>query len=522
MSLSALEQLSSEQLLFRLNSLQSLQNGVSPSTLAALEAELGIPDRKFCPIFPTARQLEALRCQDDELLYGGAAGGGKTFWLLMWALRGVHLSDYSCILFRRRGTDLHRANDGLIPLSFKWWGQVAKFNGQTLKWHFPSGATIGFGALDDQYAYSKYQGPSWHGVGFDEATTILPHDIPWFWSRLRRDINFPLRPQMRLTSNPGNIGHAFIKRRYITVAAREWLRAGAIGDPIFRQQVLVDESEGITRSRAFVPALLRHNKHLNAAEYRAALFELGPVEREQMLRGDWEAKAEGTFKEHWLRRWNLIGNGLHLIGSDGANEIAAIDQNSCQRFAYIDTAGTSEDKAKEARGKTPSWSVVSTFDFTPGSIGPYMIWRHAWRARVDWPGLKAGVVKALREGDGQPNWKPAERVKIEDKHWGGALAAELRSLGFTVDLLQPGSYGQKNKHDKLARSVKLQNKFENGEVFLPAKQSIWSELLEAELLSWTGDEDQEADQIDTGSYAAGDFAQSAPMVWAGSFTPGFR
>ena len=122
--------------------------------------------------------------------------------------------------------------------------------------------------------YIVFPGIIAQNCAFDEATQFQEDDYRYLFSRLRRleGSNVPLR--MRAASNPGNIGHDWVKRRFL--------------------------EEGRQYGRVFIPARLDDNPYLDRAEYVRALSELDPVTRAQLLDGDWTARAGGSL---FLREW---------------------------------------------------------------------------------------------------------------------------------------------------------------------------------------------------------------------------
>jgi len=187
------------------------------------------------------------------------------------------------------------------------------------------------------------------------------------------------------------------------------------------------------------------------------------------------------------------GDVLRPLNVDG-KIIDAIDCRQCQRFATIDTAGTSKQKAAERKGKPASWSVCQIWDYW--SKPQYLFLRHVWRDRVAWDGLKSAVRHTLTQ------WRPS-RVLIENAHHGPPLASELH--GFSTQLVSPAPSslrGEEGKPGKLERATELINKLEKGEVFLPRYNNQWLPELEYEWLTWTGLDDETSDQVDAAAYAA--------------------
>tara|TARA_R110000803_G_scaffold210718_2_gene283390 strand:- start:18711 stop:20222 length:1512 start_codon:yes stop_codon:yes gene_type:complete len=433
------------------------------------------------PMIPHPRQAEFLRLECEEALYGGAAGGGKSEALLMWLGEGIDVPGFAGLIFRRTYPQLSRA-EGLIPKSKALYQPLGgKFVGHTKTWTFPSGATIELGHLPHENSIEDYQGPSYHRIAYDELTQFSESQYLYLFSRLRRTEGFPILPGMRAGSNPGGFGHEWVKRRFIT---EEAMKATAKLD--------TDDAspDGMvfwaTEDRAFVPARVADNPSLDFDDYKKKLNHLAPVTRERLLNGDWSIIEDSIFKADWLRYYNTRGEHIYPLDALQENFCGIVTREHTRRFATIDTAGTEEDKAREKRGKPPSWSVCAIWDYCESKRQLFL--KHIWRKRVGWDQLKQQIPEALdRFG--------VRQVYIENAHWGPPLKAEFDGK-YRVDFVNP--HGK----NKLARSVTLQNMMEDGRMFLPRNENNWRTAFEGELLSWTGDDDEAADQVDVASYAA--------------------
>jgi predicted phage terminase large subunit-like protein len=222
----------------------------------------------YIPHKPTEKQKEALLVDSKELLYGGAAGGGKSDWLLMEALRYVSEPGYSAILFRRTFRDLSLPG-ALMDRSKEWlMPTTASFKGQENCWVFPSGAKLAFGYLDTETDKYRYQSAEFQFIGFDELTQFTEDQYRYLFSRLRRleSSHVPLR--MRAASNPGGIGHDWVKQRFMV--------------------------EGAEYGRVFIPAKLQDNQYIDQPSYIESLNNLDPITRRQYLDGDWTARHGGA------------------------------------------------------------------------------------------------------------------------------------------------------------------------------------------------------------------------------------
>jgi predicted phage terminase large subunit-like protein len=213
-----------------------------------------------------------------EILYGGAAGGGKSTGLLAAALQYVDVPGYAALLLRRSYPDLTLPG-ALMDMAFEWLQPTtAQWSDKTKTWSFPTGgdpATLTFGYLESDRDRYRYQSAEFQFIGFDEVTQFTEIMYTYLFSRLRRreGVEVPLR--MRAATNPGGIGHDWVRDRFLTRT-----------EP----------------GRLFIPAGLADNPHLDQQTYIQSLGNLDAVTRAQLLNGDWEIMPAGNlFRREWFR-----------------------------------------------------------------------------------------------------------------------------------------------------------------------------------------------------------------------------
>lgn len=303
---------------------------------------------------PTPKQAEFHAADEDIVLYGGAAGGGKSYAMLVDALRYCQEEDYRGLIIRRTSPmlkELISVSRRLYPKAFPG----AKYNKSENVWYFPSGATIQFGYLDREEDLENYQGLPYAYIGFDE----IQHQrsdagFIYLLSRLR-SANPNVKCYIRASANPG--GSPWVKETFI--------------DPAEPNTTFY--KDGL--SYRFIPAKLEDNPYLNTPQegetmspYRKMLMALPEVKRKQLLEGDWMAGEDAMFTFSPLihvtdemppLHWNII-NALDYGYTDPAASLwAAVCPNTGKLWVYqeLELIGAVHEEwaqqVKEAEGYIP-------------------------------------------------------------------------------------------------------------------------------------------------------------------------
>ena len=244
-------------------------------------------------------QTEFLASPEREVLYGGSAGGGKSYAMLADPLRYMNHPQFSGLLLRHTTEELRELvwkSRELYPLIYKG----IKWSERKMQWVAPSGARLWMSYLDRDDDVLRYQGLAFSWIGFDELTQWA---TPYAWNYMRsrlRSVATDLPIFMRATTNPGGRGHHWVKKMFIDPApygnsfdatdieTTEVLRYPAghakAGKPLFK--------------RRFIPARLSDNPYLaEQGDYEAMLLSLPEQQRRQLLDGDWDIKEGAAFTE---------------------------------------------------------------------------------------------------------------------------------------------------------------------------------------------------------------------------------
>ncbi len=195
-------------------------------------------------------------------------------------LRYCHKKAHRALILRRSMPELREMIDKsreLYPQAFPG----AKFREVEKLWNFPSGAKVEFGFLERDADVYRYQGQAYSWIGFDEITH-LPTEFSWNYLASRLRTTDPeIQTYLRCTANPGGVGAHWVKRRYIEPCESNTSFTG---------------TDGLTRK--FIPAKLADNPYLaEDGVYEQMLKSLPPIQRRQLLEGNWEVAEGAAFVE---------------------------------------------------------------------------------------------------------------------------------------------------------------------------------------------------------------------------------
>ncbi len=224
---------------------------------------------------PNARQREFFLSKARHTAYGGARGGGKS-----WAMRrkfvllALNYPNLNLLLLRRTLPELRENH--IVPLQRELWG-AASYNSTERVFRFPNGSRIKLGYCDTAQDIYQYQGQEYAVIGMEEATHFTEEQMR-FLTTCNRTTRGDFSPRMYYTCNPGNVGHAWVKRLFID-----------------RQYNAGERAEDYL----FIPARIYDNAALMKGDpgYVRQLMALPEELRRAHLDGDWDVHAGQYFRE---------------------------------------------------------------------------------------------------------------------------------------------------------------------------------------------------------------------------------
>ena len=249
----------------------------------------------------TPRQFDFYECAADNVLYGGAAGGGKSYAQVADAL--LMASRYPGIkqlILRRSFPELNRS---IIALSLSMYpGEICKYKDTDHTWTFKNNSLIEFGYCERDKDVYRYQGAEYDVIRVDELTHFTETMVRYLKSRIRGVNAFP--KQFKGSTNPGGIGHMYVKKTWIE------------GKEPYEQY-----SDEHGETYCFIPAKFTDNQYLVDADpkYARRLDQLPEQERRALRDGDWDIFDGQFFPEFrsltmGITPYNLP-DGAHLYGS---------------------------------------------------------------------------------------------------------------------------------------------------------------------------------------------------------------
>ena len=272
----------------------------------------------------TKKQEKFIKSDAFETLFGGAAGGGKSYGQLIDALLyALKYPKSKQIIFRSTFADLEksliRVSLDLYPLS------IADYNSSKHTWKFNNGSIIDFGYIQYEKDVYQYQSAEYDVIRFDELTHFTEFMYTYMISRCRGANTYPKR--IKSSTNPGGVGHAWVKERFID-----------IGEPNVIHNCKLETGEEVTR--IFIPSLVTDNKFMLEydPDYIKRLDALPEKERKALKYGDWDIYDGMFFPEfkrsvHVIEPFKIPDNWNRYIAMDYGLDMFAV------LFVAIDTKG---------------------------------------------------------------------------------------------------------------------------------------------------------------------------------------
>jgi predicted phage terminase large subunit-like protein len=410
----------------------------------------------------------------DVVIYGGGAGGGKSWALLLEALRHFKKPSFNAVYFRRTYPQITNPG-GLWDASMELYPLVGAISRPSYyRWNFPGGGYAVMRHLKQEKNVLDWQGTELIYVAMDELTHFTPYQFWYLTSRLRSTSG--IAPYLRASCNPD-------PDSFVRELIDWWIdddgfpipdRAGVIRHFTRLDDMLTWHDEPqfdglgnrISKSFTFIPSTVYDNPALLKKDpaYLANLKALPQVERDRLLGGNWNVKpvAGKVFKTHWL-------------------PIVDDHPQVRQWVRFWDFASTE----KQLKGSDPDWTVGLKLGLIEnGSV----IIADVFREQLGPDQVERAVV-AIASQDG-----PGVMLRwyTDPGQAGQYQTQRLRSLTRGYD-----SAGVYSKLDKLTRARPLARAAEFGEVFL--KRAGWNQTFVNELIQFP--DGLHDDQVDAGSGA---------------------
>jgi len=346
---------------------------------------------------PFPKQEIFLSSEVDEVLFGGARGGGKTAALIIdaalkvrkWHYEGsdpfnlipvvdkysIDYPEYRAIIFRREFTDIYLNFQPEAEKIYSKLGAVWREKRQCFI--FPSGAKIHLAYCDNPDTLKKYIGGNYHYLGIEEV-----NQFPMGWIRdlgaSIRSTNPELKPYKRYTTNPGGVGHVWLRRFFIDVCPP--VRGPLVMNETYHLEyhelypgAPYTDEEGNTRQ--FIPSLVFDNPKLvdNDPSYVRYLNGLDNTKREMWLLGNWDVMG-GVFFEEFSKFHHVIQDRDFVLNTEVGRIYRLVDYGTAKPFVclfmYVDPDGyctifdeiyetglPPSEQAKRIRSVTSRWGL---------------------------------------------------------------------------------------------------------------------------------------------------------------------
>lgn len=337
---------------------------------------------------PQPKQRQVLESDCDEILFGGAKGGGKSDVLLFGALRFIHVPTYKALLVRRTFPRLKE----IIDRSMIFTKLRGRYNKTEKTWIFPSGAKVIFGHCQHEGDELNYQGHQYHYIGFDQVEEFTETQFDIIAACGRHVDDIPIF--IRCTANPGGVGRIWVKRRWI-----EGRQPGKVystttlilGHPIVRRQI-------------FIPSNIYDNQMLISKnpEYLVFLLSLPDKYRQMYLEGNFSIEDDPD---------QLIEYPM-LLNAKSPAPILLFEET----FIGVDVARYGDDKTEFAYLQGTKLVKIEEY------------------SKLDINQTAALLMKKIRE-----EHIPPENIGVDTVGLGAGVFDLTRSSGFMINEINGGS-----------------------------------------------------------------------------------
>lgn len=316
-------------------------------------------------------QERFLSCNADICIYGGAAGGGKTFALLLEPLHYINNGKFGAVIFRKNNNQIF-AEGGLWDTAcniYPYCGGKAVKNPVSV-WRFQSGMKVTFSYMELEKDVLKWQGSQIPLILFDELTHFSKKQFFYMLSRNRSTCG--VKPYVRATCNPDseswvaefiswwwdeNTGYAIPERSGVLrwfIRRDDTLYWADSKEEICKQfDLKTEEEKAEPKSVTFIASTLQDNKILMEKDpsYMANLKALSIVERERLLYGNWKIKpAAGLYfprnkvnlieeipndVKQWVRAWDFAATEDRKNTENGAAYTAGVLIGKRKNNSYV-------------------------------------------------------------------------------------------------------------------------------------------------------------------------------------------
>lgn len=265
----------------------------------------------------TKKQKSFIDAECDEVLYGGAAGGGKSFGQIIDSfICAIKYPGIRQLILRTSFPELERS---LIMLALEIIPRACyKYNASKHTLTFYNGSKTEFGFLSSDSATTMYQSAEYDIIRFDELTHFSEYQYTYMQSRIRGVNSFP--KQIKCSTNPGSVGHGWVKARFI--------------DPMPPGEVFYEGG----RSRIFIPAKVQDNAFLMKSDpdYVKRLKALPENEKKALLYGDWNIFEGQFFREFSRERHVVVPFEIPPYYRRFASLDYGLDMTACLLYAVSD------------------------------------------------------------------------------------------------------------------------------------------------------------------------------------------